>query len=161
MTMSSNASETENPADAPVTSQSSHPETDILPDWAHEVPRRRRFISRRNVIIGVVALVVIGFVVWLNFPFIPDPVILWGRQPETVFDSASTGQAWTMAGRNLGQTKYAADVLDEPQGRLAWSADTGEATLAAPIASEGRIYLGAHFRIAVLDAATGQETDSM
>ena len=161
MTMSTNPSDTENPSDAPVVNRSGQPETDVLPDWAQEVPRRRRFISRRNAVIGVVALIVIGFVVWLNFPFIPDPVILWGRQPETVFDSASTGQAWTMAGRILGQTRYAADVLDEPQGRLAWSADTGEATLAAPIVSGGRIYLGAHFRIAVLDAGTGQELDSI
>ena len=141
--MSSNPSDTENPSDAPEVNRSGPPEADVLPDWAQEVPRRRRFISRRNAIIGVVALIVIGFVVWLNFPFIPDPVILWGRQPETVFDSASTGQAWTMAGRNLGQTRYAADVLDGPQGRLAWSADTGEGTLAAPIVSGGRIYLGA------------------
>ena len=161
MTMSANPPDAESPAESPAASQPVQPETDALPDWAQEAPRRRRFISRRNVVIGFAALVVIGFVVWLNFPFIPDPVILWGRQPEAVFDSASSGANWTMAGRNLGQTKYVADVLEAPQGRLAWSVDTGEATLAAPIVSEGRIYLGAHFRIAALDAATGREVDSM
>ena len=162
MTMSSNSPDAETPAATPPAEQTVSPEgADILPDWARETPRRRRFISRRNAVIGVIALIVIGFMVWLNFPFIPDPVILWGRQPDVVFDSASMGEAWTMSGRNLGQTRYVSDVLDEPQGRLAWSADTGEATLAAPIVSDGRIYLGAHFRIAVLDAATGREVDSM
>lgn len=132
-----------------------------LPDWAQEAPRRRRFISRRNGLIAFVALVVVGFLVWINFPFIPDPVALLGRQPDAVFDSVSTGASWTMHGRNLGQTRYVSDVVDEPQGQLAWSVDTGPATLAAPIVSDGQIYLGAHFRIAVLDAGTGNEVGSM
>ena len=131
-----------------------------LPDWAKVTPRRRRFVSRRNAIIAAAAAVVVGFIVWINFPFIPDPVILWGRQPDSVFDSASANQGWTMSGRNLGQTRYASDVLAEPRGRLAWSAGTGPATLAAPMVSEGRIYLGGHFRIAILDADTGREVDS-
>ena len=133
---------------------------DQLPDWAQQAPPRRRFISRRNVIIAVLAVLVIGVIVWLNFPFIPDPVKL-ARQPDAVFDSASTGPQWAMTGRSLGQTRFVADVLSEPVGRLAWSADVGPATLAAPVASDGRIYLGAHFRIAVLDAATGAELESM
>jgi outer membrane protein assembly factor BamB len=132
-----------------------------LPDWAQVASRRRRIVSRRNAIIAVAALVIVGFVVWINFPFIPDPVILLGRQPGTVFDSMSTGEGWTMHGRNLGQTRYASNVLDEPEGKLAWSANTGPATLAAPIASDDRIFLGAHFRIAVLDTETGQEIESM
>ena len=66
-----------------------------------------------------------------------------------------------MHARNLGQTRNVPDVLDEPQGQLAWSANTGPATLAAPIVSDGQIYLGAHFRIAVLDAGTGEEIGSM
>ena len=132
-----------------------------LPDWAQEAPRRRRFISRRNGLIAFAAVVIIGFLVWINFPFIPDPVALLGRQPDLAFNSLSSGPAWTMHGRNLGQTRSVADVLDEPQGQLAWSVNTGPATLAAPIVSEGLIYLGAHFRIAVLDAGAGDEIASM
>ena len=132
----------------------------LLPDWAQEVPRRRRFISRRNVIIAAMAIVVIGMVVWLNFPFIPDPVKL-ARQPDIAFDSASMSRQWTMTGRGLGQTRYAADVLAEPQGKLVWSANTGPATTAAPVVKDGLIYLGAHFHIAVLDAETGNELESM
>ena len=156
------AASPENPSERASNEAAEHPDAEAyLPDWAQEAPRRRRFISRRNALIAVVAVVVIGFLVWINFPFIPDPVILLGRQPDTVFDSMSSGEGWTMHGRNLGQTRYASDVLDEPQGQLAWSADTGPATLAAPIVSDGRIYLGAHFRIAVLDTGTGQEVGSM
>lgn len=131
-----------------------------LPEWAQEVPRRRRFISRRNIIIVVLAVIVIGVVVWLNFPFIPDPVIL-SRQPEVGFDSASIGNDWTMTGRSLGQTRYVADVVTEPTGSLGWSVDAGPPTLAAPAVAEDRIYLGAHFRIAVLDTGTGNQAESI
>lgn len=132
----------------------------LLPDWAQQAPRRRRFISRRNVIIAALAVLVIGILVWLNFPFIPDPIKL-ARQPDVAFSSASTGEQWTMTGRNVEQTRHVADVLSEPRGTLAWSVATGQPTLAAPVLADGRIYLGAHFRIAVLDADTGAELESM
>ena len=142
-------------ADAPAPPESESP-SQALPEWAQEVPRRRRLLSRRNALLAIGALLLIGFVVWLNFPFIPDPVIL-GRQPDATTASASSGASWTMAGRTLGQTRYVPDAVAEPAGRVVWSADTGPATLAAPIVHNGRIYLGAHFRIAALDAATGAE----
>ncbi len=144
-----------NPTDA-----ADGPEDIILPDWA-QATRRRRAFSRRNLLIGAAIFVILGFVVWLNFPFIPDPVILLTRQPDVLLDSGSGGANWTMAGRSIAQTRYAADALQPPAGRLAWSADAGEPTLAAPVVSDGRIYLPAHFRIAVLDAATGAELDSI
>ena len=156
------AASPENPSERASNEPAEHPDAEAyLPDWAQEAPRRRRFISRRNALIAFMAVVVVGFLVWINFPFIPDPVVLWGRQPDVVVDSLSTGPGWTMHGRNLGQTRHMSDVLNEPQGQLVWSADTGPATLAAPIVSDGQIYLGAHFRIAVLDAGTGQEIGSM
>ena len=151
-----------NPADSPAPASAGlDPTADgQLPEWAQAAHRRRRFLNRRNIIIAVLAALAIGVVVWLNFPFIPDPVKL-ARQPDAVFDSASAGQQWNMGGRTLGQTRYAPDVVHEPQGRSVWSFDAGTPTLAAPIASDGRIYLGAHFRIAALNAATGEELGSM
>lgn len=131
-----------------------------LPDWAQKVTRRRRVLSRRNIAIAVVAVLALGVIVWLNFPFIPDPVKL-ARQPDAATSSASVGEQWTMTGRGLGRTGYVADVLDEPRGTLAWSADAGEPTLAPPIVDDGLIYLGADFRIAVLDASTGDELESI
>ena len=131
-----------------------------LPEWAQELPPRRRILSRRNIAIAIFAVLVIGVVVWLNFPFIPDPVKL-ARLPDRVFDSASAPGMWTMTGRNLGQTGFIADVLATPEGNLLWSADAGTPTLAAPVVSDGRIYLGADFRIAVFDSATGDELSSM
>ena len=156
--MSANPTEPSPSESTPDDADSPAPESGTqLPDWAQQTARRRRLLSRRNAVIAVLALLVVGFAVWLNFPFIPDPVILLTRQPELLINSAGTGAQWTMSGRTLGQTRYAPDAVSEPQGRLLWSTPTGPATLAAPIVSDGRIYLGAHFRIVVLDADTGVE----
>ena len=70
-----------NPADAAGGPDDAVVEDTILPDWA-QATRRRRAFSRRNLLIGAALFVILGFVVWLNFPFIPDPVILLTRQPD-------------------------------------------------------------------------------
>ncbi len=159
--MSQNPSNSSPSAETPPELPQDQTETDaLLPDWAHEVPRRRRFISRRNILIAVVGVLVLGIVVWLNFPFIPDPIKL-ARQPDVVIGSVSSGDNWTMARRNLGQTGFVTDVVSEPTGTLAWSVDLGPPTLAAPVVADGRIYAGGHFRIIVLDSDTGAELESM
>jgi outer membrane protein assembly factor BamB len=159
--MSQNPSNSSPSAETPPELPQDQAEADaLLPNWAHEVPRRRRFISRRNILIAVVGVLALGIVVWLNFPFIPDPIKL-ARQPNAAIGSASSGDNWTMAGRNLGQTGFVADVLSEPTGTLAWSVDLGPPTLAAPVVADGRIYAGGHFRIIVLDSDTGAELESM
>ena len=133
----------------------------VVPDWARGASRRRRILSRRNICFGIAGLLVLGFLVWLNFPFIPDPIILLTRQPADIFASSSVGDQWRMAGRTVGQTRHAADALTVPEGRLVWSADTGPATLAAPVISDNLIFLPGHFRIAVLNPETGVELDSI
>ena len=131
-----------------------------LPGWARLRPRRR-ITSRRNLLLVIVGIVVLGFLIWLNFPFIPDPVILLSRQPTTDYSSSSVGDQWTMAGRTSGHTRYAADPIATPEGVAAWSADAGPATSASPVVFQGRVFLPAHFRIAVLDVNTGEELDSI
>ena len=134
----------------------------ILPDWVQQ-DRRRRRLSRRNILIGIVAVLLLGFLVWLNFPFIPDPIILLTRQPDKLFDSTSLGNNWTMTGRNVGLTRYSADALKEPAGSLVWSVgvDVDSPTLAPPVIADDRIFLGSYFRIAVLDRDTGAELYSI
>ena len=134
----------------------------ILPDWVKQ-DRRRRRLSRRNILIGVVVILLLGFLLWMNFPFIPDPIILLTRQPDKLFDSTSLGNNWTMTGRNVGLTRYSADALKEPAGSLVWSVgvDVDSPTLAPPVIADGRIFLGSNFRIAVLDPDTGAELDSI
>ena len=159
--MSQNPSNSSPSAETPPELPQDQAEADaLLPNWAHEVPRRRRFISRRNILIAVVGVLALGIIVWLNFPFIPDPIKL-ARQPDVAIGSVSSGDNWIMAGRNLGQTGFVTDVVSEPTGTLAWSVNLGPPTLAAPVVADGRIYAGGHFRIIVLDSDTGAELESM
>ena len=159
MTNPTSSPENPLPSDPQSTARESVSET-VLPDWVRQ-DRRKRFLSRRNIFLIMAVVIALGFVVWLNFPFVPDPVILLSRQPDQIFGSGSIGDEWTMAGRGVGQTRYVADALDLPEGQLAWSVATGPATSAAPVIYDGRIYLPGHFRIAVLDAENGGELDSI
>ena len=134
-----------------------HP-TFSLPGWALS-SRERRFITRKRVIGGGCVLAVLLFVLWLNYPFMPNYRILLFSQPTTEASSNSTIERWSMAGGDLAQTKMvfnAGNSLSLPTGSIRWSAPTGEGTRAGPIVADGVVYQGAYFKILALDAETGE-----
>ena len=99
------------------------------------------------------------FVLWLNYPFMPNYRILLFSQPTTEASSNSTIERWSMAGGDLAQTKMvfnAGNSLSLPTGSIRWSAPTGEGTRAGPIVADGVVYQGAYFKILALDAETGE-----
>ncbi len=126
-----------------------------LPPWAAGQGRRRWFTRRRLAYAGILVLLV-GLVAWLNYPFLPDPVILLSRRPVTNLSSASSPGQWSMSGRDLQLTRYLASVPRQPEGRVVWSLYLGEATRSAPSVVDGIAYVGSHFKILALDAATGR-----
>ena len=127
-----------------------------LPAWARG-PRQRRFFTRKRLSSGGVILLLLGFLLWLNYPFLPDFRVLLFNRPTSQLSSQSTPGQWAMHGGDLAQTKaLPRDAAGTPPaGRLLWSTPLGENTRSAPIVADGRVYVGGHFQIAALDAATG------
>ena len=133
--------------------------TFALPRWA-AYGRDRRLITRRRLVISGCTLAVFLFILWLNYPFMPNYRILLFNRPTTTVSSTSTVNQWSMAGGDVAQRKIVrADTgsLAQPEGDLKWSTPTGEGTRAGPIVADGKIYQGAYFRILALDAGTGEE----
>ncbi len=127
-----------------------------LPRWAQAGRRRRwRFTWRRLLLWGT-ATILLGLIAWLNYPFLPDPVILLFRRPTTSLASTSAPGQWAMSGGELQQRSYVASPAAQPAGRVAWSADLGEFTRSAPAVVDGVVYIGGHFRVVALEAATGR-----
>ena len=127
-----------------------------LPDWVEQLPSQRKWLTRRRAIrIGVIAIV-LTFVVWLNFPFLPNPIILLFNRPVTDLSSASQPGQWSMMGWDHQKTRYLPQVPNQPQGEVLWSRSLGMNTLSAPTVAGGVIYLGAHFRVIALDADSGE-----
>ena len=129
----------------------------VLPSWALQGRDRRLFTRRRIATAGIIAAA-IAFLLWLNYPFLPDYRVLLFHRPTTEATSASAPGQWTMAGGDLAQRKVASvehPTSGFPEGSLIWSVPTGQATRSGPVVADGRIYLGGHFKIMSLDARTG------
>ena len=128
-----------------------------VPRWAETAASsRRRLVTRRRILVTVLVMAFIGFVVWLNFPFVPDPVIVLFKRPTTGLTSDLLPGDWAMGGGDLGQRRYVKDVQRQPAGQVVWSRDLGEPTRSPPIAVDDVIYVGGQFKIIALDAASGQ-----
>ncbi len=80
------------------------------------------------------------------------------NRPTTQLSSGLAPDRWAMDGGDIAQNKAIQEVdfpLRQPSGQALWSVPLGASTRSGPIVSDGRIYLGGHFKIYALDAATG------
>ena len=57
--------------------------TVLLPDWATYEAKRFKWFTRRHLILAAVSLMILGFVAWVNYPFLPDPAIILFKRPTT------------------------------------------------------------------------------
>ena len=128
-----------------------------LPQWARG-RRERPFFTRQRLIAGSILFLLLAFILWLNYPFLPDFRVLLFNRPVTQLSSDSAPGQWAMDGGDLAQTKAvpARDAAAEPlTGQILWSVPLGQNTRSGPIVHNGRVYLGGHFQVSALDAATG------
>ena len=77
-----------------------------LPTWAQ---RRRqswfmRRLSLRRIVMACVIVLFIVFVVWVNYPFAPNPVVLFKRTQSQLTIDADLG-AWSAIGRDLRNSR--------------------------------------------------------
>ena len=129
-----------------------------LPRWAQS-GRDRRFFTRRRLITAGVIVAVLLFVLWLNYPFLPNYRILLFNRPTSDITSNSTSNRWSMDGGDIAQRKVIrADFGGGPlpTGQIKWSFPTGEGTRSGPVVADGKVFLGAYFKILALDSETGE-----
>ena len=126
-----------------------------LPSWVEQLPSQQKWLTRgRAIRIGVI-VIVLSFLLWLNYPFLPNPVTLIFKRPVTDLSSASQPGQWSMMGWDHQKTRYLPQVPSQPKGEVAWSRFLGLNTQSSPTIADGVIYLGAHFQVLALDANTG------
>lgn len=127
-----------------------------LPEWATDEGKRFKWLTRRHLIMAAVTLVILGFVAWINYPFLPDPAIILFKRPTTDLSAVSLPGQWSMVGWDSQLTRYLPHVTGYPQGKVLWTKDLGDPTRSAPTVADGVIYAGAHFKALALDAETGE-----
>ena len=131
-----------------------------MPTWADDetssVIHKKRHINRRRLTLFGFLILVAAFIVWLNFPFLPDPFITIFKTPTSSLTSESLPNQWSSARWDLQGTRYISDVPNQPQGRLEWTRDLGQPTRSAPVVVEGVIFVGGHFKAMALDVEAGK-----
>ncbi|MFQ6031082.1 MAG: PQQ-binding-like beta-propeller repeat protein, partial [Dehalococcoidia bacterium] len=125
-----------------------------VPEWAHVLPDHKFFTRKRLIGAGITILLLV-LVAWVNYPFLPNPIILIFNRPSTDLSSTSAAGQWSMNGGTLDQTRTIAPSGLPPAGEPGWSVDAGLPTQSAPIVADGVIYQGSHFKFMALEAATG------
>lgn len=130
-----------------------------LPGWIERSQRTARRRYRMGIVKPVATLVILlilGLLTWFFWFSLPNPARWFVGSPSAAASSASRAGQWSMLGYGTSLNGYSPQVESQPTGRLLWSQDLGEPTRSAPLAADGVVYVGGHFRVMSLDGATGE-----
>ena len=116
-----------------------------LPTWAQHRRHNwfmRRLSWRRIVTACIVALLIV-FVIWVNYPFAPDPVVLFKKTQTQLTIDAGPG-SWTGVGRDLRHSRRVDIGPPPPSGQIRyWNFDVpGEPLRSEPVAQDTHVYVG-------------------
>ena len=136
-----------------------------VPDWAQPTDARRRRASRRagwrdwrtmprGRLLWPVAVILVLFAVWSNYPFVPNPWVALFRQPSGNVSAASGPQQWAMYGADSQLSGFIPQG-EAPSGVVAYTLDVDGGVRSAPAVADGLAFIGGQSRIAAYDADTG------
>lgn len=116
-----------------------------LPPWAQH--RRHNWFMRRlswkRIATACVFALLIVFVIWVNYPFAPDPVVLFKKTQTQLTIDTGPG-SWTGVGRDLRHSRRVDIGPPAPSGQIRyWNFDVpGQPLLAEPVAQDTHVYVG-------------------
>ena len=114
-----------------------------LPTWAQH--RRRNWLlerlSWRRIITSCAIVLFILFIVWINYPFAPNPVIFF-KNIQTQMTADEGPGVWSISGRDTRNTRSVSVGFDPPVGTIVWSTLIPEPLSSEPVAQYSNIYLG-------------------
>ena len=131
-----------------------------LPVWAQR--RRRNWLSRRlswrRIIAACFIVLLILFVVWINYPFAPNPVVLF-KNIQTQMTIDDSPGAWSVAGRDLRHSRNVQLGPPPPQGVTAWQSVVLYPLNSEPVARRNDIYVGSARGIYPLKESNGSQRE--
>ena len=112
-------------------------------------------LSWKRIIFSSVVALFIVFVIWVNFPFAPNPVILF-KKIQSQMTADITPGAWTVSGRDLRNSRRVDVGFPPPSGELAWTNFISEPLQSEPVAHRSNVYVGSANGIFSLAEHDGQ-----
>ena len=125
-----------------------------LPRWAQSRAGPRRVLRGQRMVLAAVSLVALLALVWVYYPFMPNPVTLAFNRPASEATSEPPPGTWTMGGGDLRQSSFVPYSGDPLLGTVAASIDLGPSTRSSPAVVDGVVYAGGHLQVAAIDAGT-------
>ena len=116
-----------------------------LPPWAQH--RRQNWLARRlswrRIITACLVTLFIISVVWINYPFAPNPIILL-KKTQTQMTIDSGPGSWAIAGRDLRHSRFVEQGPPPPAGRVRAVNELvpGDPLTSEPVSLDNRIYVG-------------------
>lgn len=116
-----------------------------VPTWAQH--RRRNWLARRlswrRIVIACLMALVIVFVIWIIYPFAPDPVVLFKKTQTQLTIDTGPG-SWTSVGRDLRHSRRVDIGPPPPAGQIRyWNFDVpGDPLQSEPVAQDTHVYVG-------------------
>ena len=116
-----------------------------LPPWAQH--RRHNWFARRlswrRIVTACLIALLIVFVIWINYPFAPDPVVLF-KKTQTQLTIDSGPGSWTGVGRDLRHSRRVDIGPPPPSGQIRyWNFDVpGDPLASEPVAQDTHVYIG-------------------
>ena len=114
-----------------------------LPAWAQH--RRHNWLlarlSWKRIIFSAIVALFLVFVVWVNYPFAPNPVILLKKVQSQMTADVSPG-VWTVTGRDLNNSRSVQIGFPPPKGEVVWQSSIPEPLESEPVAQHSNIYVG-------------------
>ena len=133
-----------------------------LPTWAITGPESGHGLlgttrwRRRRLSVFASLVLILGLIIWLTIPFVPNPVTLLFKKPSSNLTSASLPGNWSSIAWDLNGTRNIKDFSRQPLGQILWSKNLGNHTNSAPSVVDGIIYAGGDFKALALEAETGE-----
>jgi len=126
------------------------------PDWwAPSQKGKERAKRMRRLLILVLLLIIVSYTGWLCRPYIPNPFVLLNN-PSSLISTQTQPESWPSPAYNPAHTRHV-PAGSEIQGRVRWTRILGVATDSAPAVVDGTLYVGGHFQVLALSAATGRQ----
>ena len=114
-----------------------------LPTWAQH--RRRNWLlerlSWRRIIMASAIVLFVLFVVWINYPFAPNPVIFF-KNVQTNMTADDGPGVWSISGREPRNTRFVSVGYPPPVGTIVWNTSLAEPLNSEPVAQYSNVYLG-------------------
>ena len=127
----------------------------VMPAWATS-GSQRNLLRRKRIVLWSSFVIILAAFTWVNYPFLPNPIILIFSTPTSDVSSSWYPGKWPMNGGNLSGSASVPWTGEYPEGVELDSIYVGPSTRSAPVISNGTVYMGGESTVFAINVDTSK-----